>query len=185
MKYIFDFDDVLFNNAKFKEHMFEIITKTGISEEEAWAYYNEVREKEFSLKTFIAVLLDRKNIIGINPKDIYDKIVTESDSFINKELIEIVKKIRKENCFIVTNGDKEFQQDKIDKSGIFSLFFKIYIISESKKEIVYNVCNEYKNEEVIFIEDKEKFIKDIDPTKCPNLKTILYTGQDLKSLFPL
>ena len=57
MKYIFDFDDVLFNNTKqFKEHMYACLEKAGVSRGKAEEYYNTVRENRFSLKAFIKTL---------------------------------------------------------------------------------------------------------------------------------
>ncbi len=175
MKYIFDFDDVLFNNtAQFKKHMFSTLAEAGVEEHEARAYYLEVREKEFSLKNFINILFDRNGINKSEINEVYKKIMTECSKFVNTSLIDKVKKIGKENCYIITNGEQEFNSDKIKYSSIGDLFKEIYIVPGSKKEIVEKICAQNKNEKVIFIDDKQKFIEDIDLAKCPNLKTVLF-----------
>jgi len=180
MKYIFDFDDVLFNNtAQFKKHMFRVIAKAGVSEDTARKYYLEVHEKEFSLKKFMSVLFSRYNINENKVANSYKKIMEESPDFLNIELIEKVKKLEKENCFIVTNGEREFNQDKIKYSGIGNLFKKIYIVPGTKKEVICALCRKYKNEKVFFVDDKIKFFADLDFKKCPNLTTILYNNQTI------
>lgn len=176
MKYIFDFDDVLFNNtAQFKTHMFNVIAKAGVPEEQARAYYLEVREKEFSLLDFITTLFLKNKIKNPKINDVYEEIMKESPNFVNTELINQVTKLGKENCYIVTNGEKKFNQDKINYSEIGYLFKEIYIVPGSKKEAIQAICVENSNEEVVFVDDKVKFIEDIDLAKCPNLKTILWS----------
>lgn len=147
MKYIFDFDDVLFNNTKmFKEHIYQCLEETGIKRNIAEEYYQTVREREFSLKDFT-----------------------------NTVLVDTVKKLGKENCFIITNGEQEFNSDKIKYSGVGYLFNKIYIVPGSKKEFVYEICNKYKDEKVIFTDDKIRFFEELDLSKYPNLHNVLYS----------
>ena len=106
----------------------------------------------------------------------------ESRHFINVELIDLVKKIGKENCYIITNGEYEFNKDKVFTSGLSALFTGIFIVPGSKKEIIYDLCGKHKDEQVIFVDDKPKFIDDIDPNLCPNLKTILYDEKGIEKL---
>src|SRR3989344_3157842 len=127
MKYIFDFDDVLFNNTKqFKEHMFKLIAEAGVPEAEARAYYAkpEVRGKEFSLKKFIKTLFSTYDVdIKETPvDDMYQRIMQESRKFLNLDLVELAKRVGLENCYIVTNGEREFNTDKLKYTGIWDLF---------------------------------------------------------------
>ena len=184
MKYIFDFDDVLFNNtAQFKEHAFRVIAKVGVPLDYVKEYYSEIRKQdsEFSLKDFIATLFERYNVI-IDEEKVYESIMSECSKFINVPLVEWVKKIGKDNCYIVSNGNEYFQHNKIKDSGLAPLFDEIFIVPGSKKEIIYDICDKNKNEKVIFIDNRNRFFKDLDFKKCPNLKTILYTGQNVESL---
>lgn len=181
MKYIFDFDDVLFNNtAQFKEHMFKTLASIGIPEDEARKYYKEARSKGFCLQKFIAELLKQYNIINANPQEIHKTIITGCKDFVNTELIELVKKLGKENCFIVTNGEEDFQQIKITQSQIGHLFKEIYTTPGSKKDIIEKICLQHE-EGIIFIDNASVFFEDLDFQKYPNLKTILYTGQNLEN----
>lgn len=167
-KYIFDFDDVLFyNTAQFKKHMYSCLEKAGVPHQVAFEYYQTVRHK-FSLKNFL---------LHFDLENIYEEIMAKCPDFVNRELMEVVKKIGKDNCYIVTHGEEEYQKAKLEKSGIVPFFKKIYIIQDTKKEAIAQICSENKDQEVIFIDDKIARVEDVDLTKCPNLKTILYTGQ--------
>lgn len=178
MKYIFDFDDVLFHNTKlFKEHMYACLEKAGVPRGVAEEYYKEIRGGRFFLKEML--------LHFSLSEDLYKKILNKNKNFINKELLNIIKKLGKKNCYIVTHGGDEWQRDKIKKADIESLFSEIVVVSESKKEAVEKICAKYKDEEVIFIDDKVRHFKDLDFKKYPNLKTILYDEQGLKKLISI
>src|SRR3989338_9776315 len=148
MKFIFDFDDVLFYNTRqFKPHMFSYLQKIGIAPDTAREYYAKVRVREFSLKNFISTLAIREKI-DKNPEDAYKEIMSQCRKFVNTELINLIKKSGKENCFLITNGEKEYQGDKIIETGIDFLFSQIIIVPGSKKEAVEKLCSQYKNEKV-------------------------------------
>ena len=166
MKYIFDFDDVLFFTTKHrKEHLYPLLEKSGVPKDKIEDYYKKARLEGLSLKDMLA---------HFDKEDLYETIMSAGANFINTELLETIKKLGKENCFLITHGGVEFQQDKIKRSGVAPLFSKIIIILGSKKEAVEEICEKYKNEEVFFIDDKIQYFSDLDFKKYPNLKTILY-----------
>ena len=167
MKYIFDFDDVLFHNTKkFKEHMYITLEKAGISRDVAEKYYKTVRENQFWLKDFLRHFS--------LPESLYEKMMDETKGFTNKELLNVLRTLGKENCYIVTHGNEEYQRDKIRITGIEPLVSEIIVISDSKKNAVEEICARHSEETVIFIDDKEHHFKNLDFKKYPNLKTILY-----------
>lgn len=177
MKYIFDFDDVLFYTTRHrKEQIFPLIEKAGIPMDKIEEYYKKARLEQFSLKKILAYF---------DIKDLHEEIMQGAENFLNTELVDVIKKLGKNNCIIVTYGDEEFQFEKINRAGIMNLFSKIIVMPGSKKETIEKICTENRDEEIIFIDDKQQYFDDLDFTKCLNLKTILYTGQDAKSLFPL
>ena len=144
MKYIFDFDDVIFQTTlKFKERLANVQ----------------------------------------NQPDLYEELMNESPNFVNEEILKVIKKAGKENCFMVTYGEKDFQEEKIKRAGVGGLFSEIFIVQESKKEAVEKICAKYKDETVLFIDDKAEHFENLDFKKYPNLKTILYTGQNLEFYF--
>lgn len=182
MKFIFDFDDVLFHNtAQFKEHMYKCLERAGVSPGRSARHYKEMRGGQFLPKKFISELLVREKI-NKHAEDIYKEILSETKKFLNIEVLKIIKKIGKNNCYLVTQGNKEFHEDKLRVSGIAPLFRKVIIVPESKKTVIENICKKYKNEKIIFVDDRQKFFDELDLKKCPNLKTILYDKDGLQKL---
>ncbi len=183
MKYIFDFDDVLFNDTtQFKKHMYSSLSKIGISEEVAIEYYKKVRTKGFSLRNYLSVLFYHCKIKKIRAEKLHEQIMEDSKKFGNKKLVKLIKKLGKSNCYLVTFGDKDHQLGKIKAINVATLFSKIFIVKRSKKFIVEKICTKHKNEKVIFIDDKNEHFENLDYAKYPNLKTILYTGQTIENL---
>ena len=189
MKIIFDFDDVLsYNTKNIKEHMYACLEKAGIPREESESFYIKTRGErklhgnQFSLKEFITTLFEKKGIKTVSEKKIYEDILSKIKNSLNMELIEIVKKIGKDNCYLVSNGDIEYQTDKVRKSGIKELFREFYPVTGTKKEIVEKICEKHKDEPVIFIDDRQYYFEDLDMEKCKNLKTILYDENGLEKV---
>ena len=132
MKFIFDFDDVLFDNTKkFKDHMYLSLEKAGVPRDAAEEYYKKIGGSKFWLKDMLAHFSINENL--------YEKILGESSNFTNKELLKIILGLGKENCYIVTHGGEEWQKDKIKSVGIDSFFYDIVVVSESKKEAVEEI----------------------------------------------
>jgi FMN phosphatase YigB (HAD superfamily) len=178
MKYIFDFDDVLFYNTKqFKEHMYVCLEKAGVPRASAEEYYKEVRVSGFWLKEILTHFSSKE--------DWYEKILEGSENFLNKDLVNIIMKLGKKNCYIVTHGGEKWQQDKIKKVGIPHLFSKIVVIQGSKKEAVEKICAKHINEKVIFIDDKIKHFENLDFKKYPNLQTILYDDKGFEKFISI
>lgn len=168
MKLILDFDDVLFKNTpEFKDWMFSVIAEAGISREEEEAEYKKERAKGFSLRKFLIRRLGNDRL--------YEKVLSRCSEFVNKEIEKVVREIGKDNCYMVSHGDKDYQRDKIKKSGLTSLFKEIIIVLGSKKEAVEKICSEFPNEDkIVFIDDKEVYFDDIEKKEYPNLRTVLY-----------
>lgn len=183
MKLILDFDDVLFNNTKqFKERMFSSVAKQGIPRIKAEEYYKKIRVNQFSLKNFLTVLFNGEKAII---RKVYKEIMKKCPDFLNKKLIELVKKIGKRDCYLVSTGDKEFQHEKIKKSGTWKLFTEVRITTVSKKDFVEEICEKNKGGKVIFVDDKAVFFADLNMKRYPNLKTVLYDKDGYKKLLTL
>jgi len=183
MKLIFDFDDVLMNTSLLKKNIVFSLYELGIPQDISDNYY-EHRDKNvpFSLKLFLMSFLKKEKIGSVSYVELYEKIMKICPGILNKEIIQIVKDMGKENSFVVTNGDKEFQMDKIRRSGIESLFSEIHITNGSKKDIVENICLKNLNEKVIFVDNKIEFFNDLDMERCKNLKTVLYDENGFEKL---
>ncbi len=183
MKLILDFDDTIFNNtSQFKPRIFSCLERAGVPRDVAEDYYREVREREFSLKDFLVTLLSRFNIEGTSVESLYQEIMRECPNFVNKTLMKVVQNVGRENCIIVSNGEEKFQQDKIKMSGVGSFFSEIFVVSETKKDVIGEICERNRNQEILFIEDKQKFIEDLPFDRYKNLKAVLYNENELQKL---
>ncbi len=175
MKFIFDFDEVLFDTKKLREIIVSKLSRHSISGDIIEEYFKKERWNQFSLK---------KMLVHFSvTEDLYEEIMCECRNLKNKELLEMVQGIGKQNCFILSYGDKEFQLDKINRLNIRNLFSEIFINETgNKNELIEKLCAKYKNEVVVFVDDKPKHFEDLDMEKCPNLKTILFDEHGLEKL---
>ena len=175
MKYIFDFDDTLFHTTRsLRERIYDIYAEKGITRLQIDKYLDNNRHRPFSLKKLLLHF-------SLTP-DVYERMMTQIEEFINADVLDLVRRAGRENCFIVTMGDEEFQRDKIRRAGIEKYFQEIIVVWGTKKTAVESICEKFKDENVVFIDDKAKHLEDLDMKKYPNLKTILYTGQDVEPL---
>ncbi len=175
MKFIFDFDDVIFYATRRRmESTYPKLKSLGISHEDIDDYYEKNRKNLFSQKKLLA---------HFNLKEeYYEEMMRELKEHQNSELIEIIRKLGKENCYLVSFGDDSFQRDKINRLDVHGLFSEIIIVQKSKKETIENIAFKHKDERVVFIDDKERNFEDLDFKKYPNLTTILYDENGLRKL---
>jgi len=100
----------------------------------------------------------------------------------NKELLAEIEKLPKEDLWIMTYGEEEFNRAKVEQSGIGKFFNKVQIrvVSGSKKEWVAQTCAEFPEEIIIFVDNRQDFIQEVTREKSKNLRTILYDENGLQ-----
>ncbi len=174
MKLILDFDDVLFNAAGLKEKIFSTLSAHGISNG-AELYEGERNSRiPFSLKRFLYRVLEQNPGVHVDTDIVYEEIMSTCKNLVNQEITTYVQSLGKDNCYIVSNGDKEYQNDKITRVGLDKLVAKVIIVPGSKNTEIELICKEFPNEEVIFVDDKSIYFDDINKEACPNLTTVIY-----------
>ena len=178
-KYIFNFDDVLFfNTEKFKKHMYKCFEEIGVQYNTVMEYYKIEKEKGWVLYNLVASVLKGENITSINKDELTEKIMEECKNFINNELIDQIKLLDVKNCYIITHGVKEYQFEKIERTGIKMLFSRIIVVQDTKKWEIEDICQQFKDDKIIFVDDKKERFTDIDFKKYLNLRVVLYTGPE-------
>ncbi len=176
MKFIFDFDDVLFHNTKLlKPYMYARFEEAGVPRNIVEPYYNEIKKTS---KTWLKDLLVHFSL----KENLYEDILEKSKNLANKEVIEIIKKLGKENCYILSHGGEDYQLEKIKRSGVFSLFREVIVVFDKKTKKIEEICERHKDEKVLFVDDKEHHFENLDFKKYPNLKTILFDENGLEKL---
>lgn len=178
-KYIFDFDDVLFfNTEKFKKHMYKCFEEIGVPYDTVKKYYKIEKEKGWVLQNLVASVLDGEKIAGVTKDELSEKIMRECKNFINNELVQRVKQLDVENCYMVTHGIKEYQLEKVNRTNLGQFFNQIFTVLDTKKGPVEMICEQFKDDDVVFVDDKEKRFADLDFVKYPNLRKVLYVGNE-------
>lgn len=179
MKVVLDFDDVIFNASAFKELMFFYLGERGIRN--AREVYDDMREKEevFSVLRY----LDKLGVKESERDEVYEGIMTPSAWLTDKGVTAVMEEVGRENIFILSQGEEAFQRDKIGRAvGDKVLGSHVAVVSESKTEELVKICETYKDEDVIFADDKLKFLNALPASDLPNLKTVLFNERGLQTL---
>jgi FMN phosphatase YigB (HAD superfamily) len=178
-KYIFDFDDVLFYNSNmFKKHMYDYFLQFGIDKDTVKKYYTLEKERGFVSYNLVKAVLEGEGNVIVSAKALNEMIMSKVPECLNNELIDKIKILGRDNCFMVTHGVPEYQLYKVWRSGIYVYFKEIYVIQDTKKYSVEAVSKQYKDEDVYFIDDKESRFKDLDLEENKNLKTVLFVDNN-------
>lgn len=177
MKIIFDFDDVLFDTSLFKKKVFEGLVFLGIQSNEIESVYKDYQNSFDIEKIYKEIVAQKKLSFDEKVKESIASIMKNTPEYLNQELLDLIDNLPKEDCFIVTTGDKHFQEQKIKSSGLSTHFLEnhIIIVPGSKKEALTSLCAMYKNEVIIFIDDKEENIEVAKSLISEKLIPILYS----------
>jgi hypothetical protein len=171
MKLILDFDDVIFNAQTFKDLMFFFLKERGIQHGED--VYREMRKSDqlFSVAKYI----ERLHIPESDKEEVYEGIMTPAEWLVKEEMLSVFDFVEKENVFIVSQGDEGFQRDKIERAlGDRVPQSHVVIVPGTKKHEIQHICELYKDEEVVFVDDKTLFLDDLPLQDIPNLTAILF-----------
>ena len=153
MIYYVDFDRTLFDTKSFLDELYEILLEYNIPKEEFIKKSNEM--EEFNPFMILNLLKDKYSFSSSLFVDI-ERLIKKSMVFIYYDALVFLRDIKKSNntLILLTKGDMNFQNNKIDHSGIRNLFDKVIITSEDKG----NLDIDYHG---IFIDDKKEELERI------------------------
>ncbi len=185
MKIIFDFDDVLFDAYSFKQKVFSGLTSYGIHTKDIEDLYKQHR-KIFNPRTVYKEALENssQNISEIELQKVLDELFSSIDTYIDRRMITLFESVGKDNCYIVTAGDEEFQKQKI-KSSLGNTgvdLDHIFFVKEHKGDIVQTICKQYPNEKVVFVDDKKEHIQEVLVLGIVNVIPVLYDVHGFETL---
>ena len=172
MKLIIDFDDTIFDTERFKkEKLFPALTQYGVSKKVFEISYKKYYKKNTTYDVYKHLeLLEKKFTIKIDKALFSLQISKNLHTFIFPEYIRIFEKCGKDNIYIITQGEKEFQKLKIYSSLIQKKVKKILIVDDSKQNELERLCSLWSAELIIFIDDKFKNLS--FENKSTNLRRI-------------
>ncbi len=185
MKIIFDFDDVLFDSVSFKRKVFSYFDKYGLGLDVCELLYKKHRA-DFSLRNLyeeVMVYTDKAFTQG-EFDEFHDNSFFNFESYLNNDLVTIIEKVGKENCFVLTAGNESFQYEKIVASGLSSYIDKehIIIVKDDKKEALRELCKLHVHDSIIFVDDKEVHAEGARSLDLSNLHVVLYDTTGFASL---
>lgn len=182
MKLVLDFDDVLFKTKEMKEFFVRTLENKGVDRTLTEQLYAKHRGTgiPFSLKRFLWTVSVREDIPEIGTQSFYEELLKSCPLFTNQPIVNLISSLGAENIYILTHGDEEYQMEKIVKTVGKHFAKEIIIVTGSKKEKLASICDAHPNEEIIFVEDQEHVIRDIE--KRENLTAILFDYQGMNLL---
>lgn len=158
MKLVLDFDDTLFDTVRFKkERLFISLTRWGISAtkfEESYKNYSEIHPL-YNLKNHLS-LLKKEYLLDFDVDEVGYEAVAHLELFVFPEYLDLISIYGRENIFILSQGDIDFQSLKIKHSEIDEKVEKIIIVDSNKEQKLTDLSLLWPSETIIFIDDKFK-----------------------------
>jgi len=159
MKIIFDFDHCLFSTRKFYLYFEKTFLKKGIDKEifKKTFQLSKEKKKTYSLRKHLKYLVKFYPNFSLKElKKELSKVFKKFPDFLYPEVKEFLEKWQKKaDLFLISFGEKEFQREKIKKSGISHFFKKIIIVkNELKTEEIKKLYS--KKDRIFFVEDNPK-----------------------------
>lgn len=155
MRYYIDFDNTLFDTERFYKDLLEIVKNYNISENKINEYYYKNSDnKLFNPLKIINKLIENHKLKKEIIKEL-DLFLNDISVYLYNDTIEFLEYLNSKNYEIIllTYGDYDYQNEKIEKTFIKDYFNKIIITSLPKA----NLDLDYKNS--IFIDDNEHQLK--------------------------
>ena len=155
MNYYIDFDYTLFDTLAFRKELYKLLEKNGLNKELLKPTPEVAKSKGgklFNLKTLFIDISEKYNL----PKEQILKelkhILDKCEEFLYSDSIEFLQFLKENGnkVYLLTWGDKEFQEEKVVKSNISKYFDKMIFTEELK----FTLNLDYKNS--IFIDDSLK-----------------------------
>ncbi len=168
MTYILDFDGVLFDDQRFKSDFGHVFSRYGVSHgvyEQTYRQAKEARKGMYQIDVHLALLhetnsrLDIKNI----RRDLFT-LASNSRTYIFTDAKKFLAAAQERGnmLFLLSTGDKIFQEAKIEASGIADFFAQIVIIKSSRKApSLAGIKKQAGRGEVVFIDDKREVVEEI------------------------
>lgn len=177
--FIIDFDDTLFDTQSFKQARLEAVRACDVSDEVYWETYTEARNSPDGLFTYSnerhAEMIARR---GYDKDVILAHLETTTGEnlkdFLFPTTCEFLDKLKAFNkpLILLSLGDPSFQELKVKGSCIDSHFDRIFMVKQSKADIVKDLLDTHPDETPWFINDK--VLETVELHKqFPNIKPVL------------
>lgn len=165
---LFDWDDVLFNTAEFKNEFTDGLEEAGISPIIVFETYQAAKQLEggYSFNGHASLLIASFPELTEKIRAVFDRAMSRVPGFMftdAKQLV-ITAGLKGAALGVLTAGNEQFQAEKIKRSGIEHQFNFIQIVpadkaGEAKAKIIAEKAGEY--ERIVFFEDSIDNLNDV------------------------
>lgn len=147
MKIYIDFDGTLFNTDKFYQDYLVILNKYNISSFEI----EKMKKELFTNRRFNIDILTDYIISKYNIKNLKQEVESlYNNSYVFEDVIPFLEKYKNYNLILLTLGDIDYQNRKIESSNLSKYFQDIIITDGDKSQLDIN----YKDN--LFIDNNPK-----------------------------
>lgn len=179
MKIFLDFDDVIFNTKRLSSDFKNLFFQSGISEDTFKKYYyNEDNSYDPWAQIKKIQAESGKDLSGLEKS--ISGLVGNLTDYVFDDFWDFSKKIGKENIFILSYGDVNFQTLKIKNSETDRYANMLDIVEGLKSEAIKNALPKIhlaEKEAIYFIDDRVGFLEEVKK-EIPQIKTILVKRPD-------
>lgn len=132
MKIYIDFDGTLFNTDKFYQDYLDILNKYNISSLEI----DEMKKELFTNRKFNLDILTDYIISKYNIKNLKQEVESlYNNSYVFEDVIPFLEKYKNYNLILLTLGDIDYQNRKIESSNLSKYFQDIIITDVDKSQL--------------------------------------------------
>ncbi len=177
--FIIDFDDTLFDTHAFKQAREQALLRLGISRELYQVSYATARTLVdgtfvYSSPHHARVLSDQgfdQKVVETALRQVDDQVA----NFLFPDTREFLTRLQSTGrpLFLLSLGEKNFQEMKLQACGIFHFFEKVFVVNKNKVEVVSELLLAHpETKNVYFINDKVQESLDLQ-ARFPILSIIL------------
>ncbi|MFA6272102.1 MAG: HAD family hydrolase [Patescibacteria group bacterium] len=163
MKIVLDFDHTLFDTEKFKQALQDRLAMFGVTGDQFNSNYRIVKERSgyYNYREHLRLLAQTEELDENDLLLNFNEIVNSANEFLFPDTVDFLnalKSIPKSELYLLTFGQDEFQQAKVEASGIKAYFREIIDTVESK--LLYFDQNQ-DLQSAVFLDNRGKTIDQI------------------------
>ncbi len=180
MKFIFDFDGVIFDAEGFKQKIASVLIQRGISKEVFLKDYSKVHGEGYNVRSHLNMLLKSNNVETSDKvlDEIEECIFCDLERYVKKPVLDFIK-IHAKDVYILSAGDFDFQMKKIKAVGLNEVVQEIVIVPYSKKEWLIDFVKEHIHEKVYFFDDSVRHTTHDEFKKYNHFQPVLFTDESV------
>lgn len=160
--FIIDFDDTLFDTHAHKMLRLDEVKKIGVSEDDYWKAYKQVRKTDDGF--FINSNDSHAYALAQLGYDLdecgFALERTTTSNLLEKlllrgavDLIQFLKSFG-DSLVLLSLGESGYQEKKVKGAGIHDFFDRVFMVNDTKNNIIHEIIEHVHDESIWFINDK-------------------------------